>query len=206
MLRNPAYAGRACFGKTMRTESAPGSTAPPAWPGAPPPRVHGHRPAPASDWLEIPVPALVAEDTWQRVQRRLADNKRFASRNSQGPLAAARHWPPARLRLRLLPHLDPHHQQEDLLLPVPRLGRLPLRARPGLRQQAGPRRLPRHRRLGPHHRPARRPGPDPHRDRQAARPGPHRRPRHRPAPASRAGTGQGHHGDHPADRAPTRSN
>ena len=37
MLRNPAYAGRACFGKTMRTDRSPGSTAPPAWPGAPPP-------------------------------------------------------------------------------------------------------------------------------------------------------------------------
>jgi len=41
------------------------------------------------------------------------------------------------------------------------LRRLPLRGRPGLRQQAGPRRLPRHRRMGPHHRPARRPRPDP---------------------------------------------
>ena len=38
-----------------------------------------------SDWLEIPVPALVAEDTWQRVQRRLADNKRYAARNSRNP-------------------------------------------------------------------------------------------------------------------------
>ena len=47
------------------------------------------------------------------------------------------------LRIRLLPHLDPHHEQEDLLLPVPGIGRLPLRRRPGLRQQAGPRRLPR---------------------------------------------------------------
>jgi site-specific DNA recombinase len=37
------------------------------------------------DWLEIPVPALVAEDTWQRVQRRLADNKRYATRNSINP-------------------------------------------------------------------------------------------------------------------------
>jgi hypothetical protein len=31
------------------------------------------------------VPALVAEDTWQRVQRRLEDNKRYAARNSRNP-------------------------------------------------------------------------------------------------------------------------
>ena len=31
------------------------------------------------------MPALVAEDTWQRVQRRLADNKRYATRNSSNP-------------------------------------------------------------------------------------------------------------------------
>jgi site-specific DNA recombinase len=40
---------------------------------------------PRDDWLEIPVPALVAEDTWHRAQRRLADNKRYASRNSTNP-------------------------------------------------------------------------------------------------------------------------
>jgi site-specific DNA recombinase len=40
---------------------------------------------PREDWIEIAVPALVAEDTWERVQRRLADNKRFASRNSTNP-------------------------------------------------------------------------------------------------------------------------
>ena len=37
MLRNPAYAGRACFGKTIAPIRPPGSTAPPAWPGAPHP-------------------------------------------------------------------------------------------------------------------------------------------------------------------------
>ena len=31
------------------------------------------------------MPALVAEDTWQRVQRRLEDNKRYAARNSRNP-------------------------------------------------------------------------------------------------------------------------
>ena len=63
----------------------PGSPAAPAWPGAPRPAPTRSPTGPASDWLEIPVPALVAEDTWQRVQRRLADNKRYATRNSTNP-------------------------------------------------------------------------------------------------------------------------
>jgi len=63
----------------------PGSTAPPASPGAPRPRCYTVIDRPRSDWLEIPVPALVAEDTWQRVQRRLEDNKRYAARNSRNP-------------------------------------------------------------------------------------------------------------------------
>jgi site-specific DNA recombinase len=40
---------------------------------------------PREEWTGIPVPALVDEDTFDRVQQRLADNKRFASRNSKVP-------------------------------------------------------------------------------------------------------------------------
>jgi Recombinase zinc beta ribbon domain len=41
------------------------------------------RPRPVEEWTEIPVPAIISEDTFQRVAARLADNKRFASRNSK---------------------------------------------------------------------------------------------------------------------------
>ena len=37
------------------------------------------------DWLEIPVPAIVDEVTFARVQQRLEDNKRFAARNTKVP-------------------------------------------------------------------------------------------------------------------------
>lgn len=40
---------------------------------------------PREDWTEIAVPAIVSEDTFDRVAQRLADNKRFASRNSKIP-------------------------------------------------------------------------------------------------------------------------
>jgi site-specific DNA recombinase len=85
MLRNPAYAGRACFGKTMRTEQSAGLNRTARLAGRATPRSYTVVERPREDWLEIPVPALVAEDTWQRAQRRLDDNKRFATRNSTDP-------------------------------------------------------------------------------------------------------------------------
>ena len=177
MLRNPAYAGTAVFGKTRavhepaglnRTARLAGRTVPrqvrvdrPAARGMdrdprPRPRGRGHlRPGPA------------AAGRQQAVR----------SPEHEGPVPAAG---PSRLRvlrLRLLSHL--HHDQlreEDLLLPVPWLRRLPLPGRTRLRQQARPRRLRRRRRLGPRHLAARRPRPHPRRDRQEARAGPHVRP------------------------------
>ena len=85
MLRNPAYAGRACFGKTMRTDRVAGLNRTARLAGRATPRHYTVTDRDREDWLEIPVPALVAEDTWQRVQRRLADNKRYATRNSINP-------------------------------------------------------------------------------------------------------------------------
>ncbi len=85
MLRNPAYAGLACFGKTMRTDQTAGLNRTARLAGRATPRSYTVIDRARSDWLEIPVPALVAEDTWQRVQRRLEDNKRYAARNSRNP-------------------------------------------------------------------------------------------------------------------------
>jgi site-specific DNA recombinase len=85
MLRNPAYAGRACFGKTMRTADQPGLNRTARLAGRATPRSYSVTDRARTDWLEIPVPALVAENTWQRAQRRLEDNKRYATRNSKVP-------------------------------------------------------------------------------------------------------------------------
>ena len=53
----------------------------------------------------------------------------------EGPVPAAGHRSLRVLRLRLLPHHHDHHRREqDLLLPLPRLRRLPLPGRPGLRR------------------------------------------------------------------------
>ena len=85
MLRNPAYAGRACFGKTMRTGDQPGLNRTARLAGRSTPKSYSVTDRPREDWLEIAVPALVVEDTWQRAQRRLAENKRYAARNSKVP-------------------------------------------------------------------------------------------------------------------------
>jgi site-specific DNA recombinase len=85
MLRNPAYAGQACFGKTMRSEQSAGLNRTARLAGRSTPRHYTVIDRAREDWLEVPVPALVDQDTWARVQRRLADNKRYASRNSKNP-------------------------------------------------------------------------------------------------------------------------
>ena len=85
MLRNPAYAGRACFGKTMRTDQAAGLNRTARLAGRATPRHYTVTDRGREDWVQIPVPALVGENTWQRVQRRLADNKRYAARNGSNP-------------------------------------------------------------------------------------------------------------------------
>ena len=85
MLRNPAYAGRACFGKTMRTEQSAGLNRTARLAGRATPRQYTVTDRAREDWLEIPVPGLVDQDTWDRAQRRLADNKRYAARNTKDP-------------------------------------------------------------------------------------------------------------------------
>jgi site-specific DNA recombinase len=85
MLRNPAYAGRAVFGKTMVVPESPGLNRIARLQGRSTPRAHKTADRPRQEWIEIPVPAIVDEDTFERVAQRFADNKRFATRNTKVP-------------------------------------------------------------------------------------------------------------------------
>src|SRR4051794_23611573 len=85
MLRNPAYAGRAVFGKTMVAHESPNLNRVARLQGRSTPRASKTVDRPHAEGTEIPVPAIVSEDTFARVAQRLADNKRFASRNSRNP-------------------------------------------------------------------------------------------------------------------------
>jgi site-specific DNA recombinase len=78
ILRNPAYAGRAL---TNRTRAAPArrrkSALLPAGPG------ESHAPRPEEDWIEVPVPQIVGEETFARVQAKLDANQQGAARNTR---------------------------------------------------------------------------------------------------------------------------
>ena len=109
MLRNPAYAGQAVLRQDHgRAASPPASTGSPGWPAAPPAARSKtvDRPRRGVGATSRSRPSSAAE-TFERAAQRLADNKRFASRNSQGPLPAAGPGRLRGLRIRLLPHLAP---------------------------------------------------------------------------------------------------
>jgi site-specific DNA recombinase len=85
MLRNPAYAGRAVFGKTMAIHEQPGLNRVARLQGRATPRAVKTVDRPRQEWTEIAVPAIVDAETFGRVQARLAGNKRFATRASTRP-------------------------------------------------------------------------------------------------------------------------
>jgi site-specific DNA recombinase len=85
MLRNPAYAGTAVFGKTMAVHEPPGLNRVARLQGRSVPRAVKTVDRPRDQWLEIPVPAIVDAVTFARVQQRLEGNKRFAARNTKVP-------------------------------------------------------------------------------------------------------------------------
>ncbi len=85
MLRNPAYAGRAAYLKTARVEGTPALNRSARLQGRSVSRHARIRPRPQDDWIEIPVPAIIDEDTFAGAARRLEDNRRFAARNTKEP-------------------------------------------------------------------------------------------------------------------------
>ena len=84
MLRNPAYRGKACYGKTelrprqritrsVRLRNGASS------------RNSANHERPRQDWIEIAVPALVSDETFELAQEQLAKNRRFAPRRTAQP-------------------------------------------------------------------------------------------------------------------------
>ncbi|RLB10752.1 MAG: recombinase family protein [Deltaproteobacteria bacterium] len=84
MLRNPAYKGTACFGKTEQIERRK-VTRPLRQRGGFSPRCSSARERPRSEWIEIPVPALVRESTFSLAKEKLEQNKRFSLRRTIEP-------------------------------------------------------------------------------------------------------------------------
>ena len=82
---NPAYAGTAVFGKTMVIPETPGLNRVARLQGRSTPKASKTVERPREQWTQIPVPAIIDTGTFERVAHRLADNKRFATRNSKVP-------------------------------------------------------------------------------------------------------------------------
>ncbi|HEY7446177.1 MAG TPA: recombinase family protein [Vicinamibacterales bacterium] len=84
MLRNPAYRGRACFGKT---EIRPRQriTRPLRQRNGFANRNSANHERPRPDWIEIPVPALISEERFALAQEQLENNKRHARRRTIEP-------------------------------------------------------------------------------------------------------------------------
>ena len=84
MLRNPAYRGRACYGKTelrprqriTRALRKRGGLAS---------RDSANHERPRPDWIEIAVPALISEVTFALAQEQLEQNKRHSPRRTIEP-------------------------------------------------------------------------------------------------------------------------
>jgi site-specific DNA recombinase len=85
MLRNPAYAGTAVFGKTQVLQESPGLNRRARLEGRSVPRASKTVDRPGEEWIEIPVPAIVTPETFGRAAQRLAGNKRYAARNTKVP-------------------------------------------------------------------------------------------------------------------------
>src|SRR5277367_3290289 len=84
MLRNPAYKGQACFGKTTL---APRQriTRPIRMRGGIATRNSASHEQPRGDWITIAVPPIVSEETFALAQERLETNKTLAPRRTVTP-------------------------------------------------------------------------------------------------------------------------
>ena len=84
MLRNPAYRGIACYGKTeLRPRQR--VTRPLRQRKALPSRDSGGHERPRAEWIEVPVPALVSEEMFALAQEQLDKNKRHSPRRTVEP-------------------------------------------------------------------------------------------------------------------------
>ena len=84
MLRNPAYQGSACFGKT-EVCARQRITRPLRQKGGYSRRTSSSKEKERSEWIEIAVPALVSAEVFALAQERLAQNKQLSGRNTKEP-------------------------------------------------------------------------------------------------------------------------
>jgi site-specific DNA recombinase len=84
MLRNPAYRGSACYGKTEQRPRQRVTRPLRQRKALPSCDVGGHE-RPRAEWIEVPVPALVNEEMFALAQEQLEKNKRHSPRRTVEP-------------------------------------------------------------------------------------------------------------------------
>ena len=85
MLRNPAYHGKACFGKTQLAPRKRTSNRSLRQRNGLPALNSASHELPRDQWISIPVPALISEEVFALAQERLEENKNFSSRRTIEP-------------------------------------------------------------------------------------------------------------------------
>jgi site-specific DNA recombinase len=84
MLRNPAYQGKACYGKTeLRPRQR--ITRPLRQRNRLPNRNSANHERPRQEWIEVTVPAVVTEEVFALAQEQLEKNKHFSPRRTRKP-------------------------------------------------------------------------------------------------------------------------
>ena len=83
MLQNPAYMGRAAFGKTKAGKLKP-RVRPQKHSAETPKKPYSTQRTDRDTWIEIPVPPLVSEELFQAVQHQLDENRKRARIGSRG--------------------------------------------------------------------------------------------------------------------------
>src|SRR6266446_594886 len=118
MLRNPAYKGAAGFGKTQ-TAPRQRITRPLRLRGGIASRDSAHHERPQDEWIAIPVPPIIDEQTFALAQERLEANKTHAPRRTvvpsvvQGLVSCANCGYALDRRLEAARHTDPTKRRED---------------------------------------------------------------------------------------------
>jgi site-specific DNA recombinase len=80
ILKQKQYTGQAYYNRTGNAHEQIGQ---PKAAGHGRRRAVGRTPRPPSEWIAIPVPAILSKDVWERAQERLAMNQKFSIRNNR---------------------------------------------------------------------------------------------------------------------------
>ena len=83
MLQNPAYMGRAAFGKTKARALRP-RVRPQKHSAETPKKPYSVERTNRADWIEIPVPAIISEELFLAVQHQLDENRKHARQRHRG--------------------------------------------------------------------------------------------------------------------------